>query len=528
MKKFTFRSLLAIAAAGVLFTACKDENDDGNTSKTTYEFSVKAEDNPISAPADGKTYTILVTSTKTAQAGTSAVAYEVVSSPEWAPAELEQTALAITVAKNSSTAAREPGKVVLKQDESDKTLEITVNQAGFSNSMLLDATYSTDRCKVLVIEPTITGFDQNPVYKWTVKGPDDAEATEAGTDKTLSFIQLETGDYIVSLTVTDDSGITETKSATVTVATEATAYSPYISEVLEYNPAVFDTRIAQSGISPTDTKTAALQKVSDKIVNKDFAEMTQVGAHLGTLGGYIVFRFDHTVMNVPGYCDFRIGSGIGASARPTPGIVYVAFDKNGNGKPDDDEWYELAGSEYGKTSTRTNVKIVYNRPTSFPTSYPGSDVENYVSWTINDKETEGVNLSMMMFMWNGVPQWPYWLREGDEGATLTFTNLVQLPSNITVSNGTPSSATFYQYGYACNSNPKNEAKSSFDIDWAVDKEGNKVNLPGVDFVKVQTGSLQLVGNYGVSGTIINSAIDLHLKEGQTPISSEAAMNGENK
>ena len=55
MKKFTFRSLLAIAAAGVLFTACKDENDDGNTSKTTYEFSVKAEDNPISAPADGKT-----------------------------------------------------------------------------------------------------------------------------------------------------------------------------------------------------------------------------------------------------------------------------------------------------------------------------------------------------------------------------------------------------------------------------------------------------------------------------------------
>lgn len=175
MKKFTFRSLLAIAAAGVLFTACKDENDDGNTSKTTYEFSVKAEDNPISAPADGKTYTILVTSTKTAQAGTSAVAYEVVSSPEWAPAELEQTALVITVAKNSSTEAREPGKVVLKQDESDKTLEITINQAGFSNSMSLDATYSTDRCKVLVIEPTITGFDQNPVYKWTVKGPNDAE-----------------------------------------------------------------------------------------------------------------------------------------------------------------------------------------------------------------------------------------------------------------------------------------------------------------------------------------------------------------
>ena len=103
MKELTFRTLLAVAAAGVLFAACKDENDDGNTSKTTYEFSVKAEDNPIDAPADGMTYTILVASTKTAQAGTSAVAYEVVSSPEWAPAAVEQTALVVAVAKNSTT-----------------------------------------------------------------------------------------------------------------------------------------------------------------------------------------------------------------------------------------------------------------------------------------------------------------------------------------------------------------------------------------------------------------------------------------
>ena len=318
MKKFTFRSLLAIAAAGVLFTACKDENDDGNTSKTTYEFSVKAEDNPISAPADGKTYTILVTSTKTAQAGTSAVAYEVVSSPEWAPAELEQTALVITVAKNSSTEAREPGKVVLKQDESDKTLEITINQAGFSNSMSLDATYSTDRCKVLVIEPTITGFDQNPVYKWTVKGPNDAEAAEAGTDKTLSFIQLETGDYTISLTISDDSGITETKSATVTVTTEATAYSYYISEVLEYNPAI--TNGKGLAFSTIDTPSTVLASVNTKLVDKPF-DKNDLGVNLGSFGGSIVFRFDHTVMNVNGLRDFRIGSYATKGAYPAQGVV---------------------------------------------------------------------------------------------------------------------------------------------------------------------------------------------------------------
>ena len=332
MKKFTFRSLLAIAAAGVLFTACKDENDDGNTSKTTYEFSVKAEDNPISAPADGKTYTILVTSTKTAQAGTSAVAYEVVSSPEWAPAELEQTALVITVAKNSSTEAREPGKVVLKQDESDKTLEITINQAGFSNSMSLDATYSTDRCKVLVIEPTITGFDQNPVYKWTVKGPNDAEAAEAGTDKTLSFIQLETGDYTISLTISDDSGITETKSATVTVTTEATAYSHYISEVLEYNPAI--TNGKGLAFSTIDTPSTVLASVNTKLVDKPF-DKNDLGVNLGSFGGSIVFRFDHTVMNVNGLRDFRIGSYATKGAYPAQGVVYVSSDANGNGKADE-------------------------------------------------------------------------------------------------------------------------------------------------------------------------------------------------
>ena len=331
MKKFTFRSLLASAAAGVLFTACKDENDDGNTSKTTYEFSVKAEDNPISAPADGKTYTILVTSTKTAQAGTSAVAYEVVSSPEWAPAELEQTALVITVAKNSSTEAREPGKVVLKQDESDKTLEITINQAGFSNSMSLDATYSTDRCKVLVIEPTITGFDQNPVYKWTVKGPNDAEAAEAGTDKTLSFIQLETGDYTISLTISDDSGITETKSATVTVTTEATAYSYYISEVLEYNPAI--TNGKGLAFSTIDTPSTVLASVNTKLVDKPF-DKNDLGVNLGSFGGSIVFRFDHTVMNVNGLRDFRIGSYATKGAYPAQGVVYVSSDANGNGKAD--------------------------------------------------------------------------------------------------------------------------------------------------------------------------------------------------
>lgn len=527
MGKNLIRTLLAGTAAVLLFAACKDENDDGNTSKTTYAFSVKAEDNPIEAPADGETRTLLVTSTKTARAGMSNVAYEVVSSPEWSPAELEQTALVVRVARNSSTEPRE-GKVILRQAESEQMLEIAVRQAGYANSMSLEESYTTPRCRILNIEPAVTGFDQNPHYRWTVKAPDAAEAVEAGTERVLPFIQLRTGDYAVSLTLTDDSGIEVSASTTVRVETEAEAYSPYIAEVVEYRPAVFDSRLLSSGMSPTDTPSSALETVASNIVNKDFDEYNQKGAQLGSLGGYIVFRFDHTVMNIADCCDFRIGSGVGVQARPTPGIVYVAFDRNANGQPDEEEWYELAGSEYGKTTTRTNVKIVYDRPASFPVSAPSAPVENYLSWTINDAEHGSIDLDMMMFMWQGMPQWPYWLREGEEGQTMTFEHLVQLPANITVSGGNPSPATFYAYGYACNSNPRNRAKSSFDIDWAVDREGNKVHLPGIDFVKVQTGALQLVGNYGISGTIINSAIDLHLKEGEEPISSKEAMEGDNK
>ncbi len=40
----------------------------------------------------------------------------------------------------------------------------------------------------------------------------------------------------------------------------------------------------------------------------------------------------------------------------------VAYDKNKNGKPDDDEWYEIAGSEYFKNETLKNYNITYFKP----------------------------------------------------------------------------------------------------------------------------------------------------------------------
>lgn len=70
---------------------------------------------------------------------------------------------------------------------------------------------------------------------------------------------------------------------------------------------------------------------------------------------------------------------------------------------------------------------------------------------------------------------------------------------------------WYDYGYVCNSDPTDETGSSFDIGWARDKEGNKVNLPGIDFVKIQNATLQDLGyGYGPACVLFNCAIDLHL------------------
>lgn len=502
MKRSTIKTLLLIAASCSALISCKDDKEP----EVIYEFSVKAEDSAVAAPAEGCAKTILVTSTKTAGSSTTNVTYEVTSSPEWAPATIEQTALVINVAENSSTQAREAGSVTLLQAESGKELTINITQAGYEYSMSLAESYTTPRCKVLSIVPEIKGFDKNPVFAWTIKGPSDAEATAAGNGSSLSFIKLETGEYAVSLTITDDSGISQTATAKVTVKTEKEAYSPFLSDVVDLELAPYSSVGVNNPFGKTDTKKSAMEKAREKL-NKDFNK-SNTGIALGPLGGYIVFKFDHTVMNVSGLRDFRIGSYANKTSYPAPGVVYVAFDANQNGQPDDDEWYEIAGSEYGKTTTLSDLTVVYNRPENLLTTVSmGKEVKDYITYTING--VSGVLSSGSMS--NTIPSWPFWLRESDEGKTITFNGVTQLPSNTQMNGMFPGETQWYGYGYVSNSDPTDEVNSSFDIDWAVDKDGKQVHLPGVDFIKVQTATMMDAGGwYGGLKTSLNCAIDLHL------------------
>ena len=69
----------------------------------------------------------------------------------------------------------------------------------------------------------------------------------------------------------------------------------------------------------------------------------------------------------------------------------------------------------------------------------------------------------------------------------------------------------YDWGYADN-HPNSSEKSNFKIDWAVDSEGNPVDLPGVDFIKIYTGVNQFNGWLGECSTEVMGVTDLHIEE----------------
>lgn len=240
---------------------------------------------------------------------------------------------------------------------------------------------------------------------------------------------------------------------------------------------------------------------------------------LGAFGGYIVFGFDHMVENRPGRYDMQVlgnsyladGSALrGGSSEPA--VVYVSYDANGNGLPDD-TWYELAGSEYGKAGTWRDYAVTYHRTPAdhVATPVPASPVtdDTYIRWT----DSEGNEGYIEMNAYNRQSYWPLW-REDEE--TLTFTGVRLAPNGTdTKGDGSYYVQTPYAWGYADNQ-PNGSPASRLDLQWAVDDKGRPANLPGVHFVKVQTAVLQSNGWIGESSTEVAGALDLHLAGGDAP------------
>jgi len=217
---------------------------------------------------------------------------------------------------------------------------------------------------------------------------------------------------------------------------------------------------------------------------------------LGAYGGYITVGFNQTIRNVEGEYDFKIYGNANWSANgqgsSEPGIVFVSKDTNGNGLPDE-EWYELAGSEYNSEKEIRNYSITYYRPAS---------PLDAIQWTDN-KGNEGSIPRNSFHKENSY--YPLWL-EQDE---LTFHG-TRLSDNGVLESGTWVQYP-YPWGYADNQ-PNNTEYCQFKIDWAVDKEGKPVKLDGIDFVRIHTAVNQVCGWLGETSTELSTIEDLHFNK----------------
>jgi len=112
---------------------------------------------------------------------------------------------------------------------------------------------------------------------------------------------------------------------------------------------------------------------------------------------------------------------------------------------------------------------------------------------------------------------PLWL---SSQGTLTFEG-ARLPNNSIENNGSfilPA----YDYGYADNYPNSNKDGCSLDIAWAVDQQGQPVQLDHVDFIRCYNALNQVCGTIGETSTEISGAEDLHPEAtGISPVTSSS-------
>ena len=264
------------------------------------------------------------------------------------------------------------------------------------------------------------------------------------------------------------------------------------SEVFEYTPA--------PGQFIGDTKTGGFtgeeRSAADAVAYAERRLAAKSYVSLGGFGGYIVVGFDHSIDNNEGY-DFAVqGNSFDGSSEP--GVVWVMRDENGNGQPDD-TWYELAGSETGKTETIQNYAVTYYRP---------SEPMQPVQWTDNQGNSGEIDYLKQFHKQDYY--YPAWIEA--DSYTLTGT-MLKARNYDKFGNGAMWVQPAYDWGYADNYSeqdwlPTYKAVNCFDISRAVDNQGSSVELEYIDFVKVVTACNTKSGHLGENSTEVCDIYDL--------------------
>lgn len=289
----------------------------------------------------------------------------------------------------------------------------------------------------------------------------------------------------------------------------ASAVSPVHNRVVDYSPAPGQfINLLPEWEEGDDAKAMAAKALQAMTVDESIIS-------LGGWGGSVTVGFERTIVNVPGKRDIYIegnsfSNGTANAGSAEPGVVWVAYDINGNGEPDDNEWFEIAGSEYG--NSQRNYRVTYTRPAS---------TSEAIGWTDN----YGGSGAIERLTFHKQDYWPQWV----DASTLTFDG-IRLPDN-SENQGTESEPyyvlTAFDYGYADNQpnldgNGNYNEGAKIDIDWAIDRDGNAVHLPGVDFVRIYTGINQFNGWIGECSTEVGRVMNAHtVRQGNTEVVDES-------
>ena len=252
------------------------------------------------------------------------------------------------------------------------------------------------------------------------------------------------------------------------------SHSAYISRVYEYMPAMGQFVNLLPKYEEGDDEVAMIRKCETALVNNARGMVT-----LGGWGGYITFGFDHPVANLEGRDIQILGNafymtGSSEYGSSEPGIVLVSVDENGNGAPDD-MWYELKGCLYDDPTTNHAFSRTYTRD--------GDTIRN----TFHDQ-----------------PYYPQWITA--DAYTLYGAKLA--PQSVTISG--QNVQRILDYGYVDNKPNTDIEGTSFDISWAVDANGNVVQLDSIHFVRVYNAADEILDLTGELSTEITGAIDLHI------------------
>ena len=319
------------------------------------------------------------------------------------------------------------------------------------------------------------------------------------------------------------------------------ANHPWLTRVYEYRPApgqfINTMPIARVG-EPVDSVLSRcraaicgyIDTVTTTFHGQTITRIDTVWAEsmisLGGYGGYVIVGFDHPVVNMHTY-DFEIQGNAFVSDREShggssePGIVMVGVDMDGDGVPSDgDRWYELAGSEYSHPKTQHDYEITYYRPNENKQRTPSRvdpylNDTTYIRWTSNDIDPDSTTGYMSRNTYHNQPYWPLWLQSEE---TLTFSGS-KLRCNAVDMGANEGNSYYVQYffdwGYVDNLPNYSELmpdalhNPGFKIDWAVDEQGNHVNLTHIDFIKVYNAMNQYCGWTGETSTEVAAGIDYH-------------------